>query len=174
MSGILVRLSSQELHDAERLGADTDAICQKVMGYTPRDPGSDKLQSEIDGARAEYAVAKLFDLDRPTLNILGDGGKDLWFGNLSIDVKFTKTDDLIFDDVDAFKADVAVLVRNHGDDPRSLMVVGCVSRGEFASSATPQKRKYGMKLCMKAEELSPPEVLWRVGKYREVSGGLEG
>ena len=116
---------------------------------------------------------KLYGLDRPTLNILGDGGKDLWFGNSSIDVKFTKTDDLIFDDVDAFKADVAVPnVRNHGDDPRSLMVVGCVSRGEFASSATPQKRKYGMKLCMSAEELSPPEVLWRVGKYREVSGGL--
>ena len=120
---------------------------------TSQEKCSDKLQSEIDGARAEYAVSKLYGLDRPTLNILGDGGKDLWFGDLSVDVKFTKTDDLIFDDVDAFKADVAVL-GNHGDDPRSLMVVGCVSRGEFASRATPQKRKYGMKLCMGAEDVS--------------------
>ena len=138
MNGIMVRLNNQELHDAERLGADTDAICQKVMGYKPRDPGSNKVQSEVDGARAEFAVSKLYGLDKPTLNILGDGGKDLWFGGLSVDVKFTNTDDLIFDDVDACKADVAVLVRNHGDDPRSMNVVGCVSRGEFAASSTVQ------------------------------------
>ena len=174
MSGVLVRLSNQELHEATHLGIDTDAVCQKLMGFKPRDPGSDKVQSEIDGARAEYAVAKLYDLDRPTLNILGDGGKDLWFGGLSIDVKFTNTDDLIFDDVDAFKADVAVLVKNYGDDPRSLVVVGCVSRGEFAANSETQQRKYGTKLCMKASDLAPPESLWRVGKSREVGGGLEG
>ncbi len=87
MRGIVVRLSDQELHEAERLGADTDAICQKVMGYKPRDPGSNKVQSEIDGARAEYAVAKLYGLEKPTLNILGDGGKDLWLNGISIDVK---------------------------------------------------------------------------------------
>lgn len=169
MRGILVKLSDQELHGAERLGADTDAICQKVMGYKPRDPGSNKVQSEIDGARAEYAVAKLYGLDAPSLNILGDGGKDLWFGGLSIDVKFTNTDDLIFDDVDAFKADVAVLVRNHGDDPRTLSVVGCVSRSEFAAKSEAQKRKYGTKLCMKAIDLSPPEALWRFAVERAVA-----
>jgi hypothetical protein len=169
MSGILVRLSDQELHEAERLGSDTDAICQKVMGYKPRDPGSNKVQSEIDGARAEFAVAKLYGLDKPTLNILGDGGKDLWFGGLSVDVKFTNTDDLIFDDVDAFKADVAVLVKNQGDDPRALSVVGCVSRGEFAANSTAQERKYGIKLCMKAAELSPPESLWRFAVERAIS-----
>ena len=167
-SGILVMLSNQELHEAECLGADTDAICQKVMGYTPRDPGSNKVQSEVDGARAEHAVAKLYGLEKPTLNILGDGGKDLWFGGLSVDVKFTNTDDLIFDSADAFKSDVAVLVRNYGEDPRSLTVVGCVSRGEFAASSTVQERKYGTKLCMKASELSPPESLWRAARQREV------
>ena len=166
MRGILVNLSEQELHGAERLGADTDAVCQKLMGYKPRDAGSNKLQSEVDGARAEYAVAKLYALDAPTLNILGDGGKDLWFGGLSIDVKFTNTEDLIFDSVDAFKADVAVLVKNHGDDPRRLMVVGCVSRSEFAAKCKASERKYGWKMCMKASDLSPPESLWRFAVER--------
>lgn len=169
MKGIMVRLSEQELHDAERLGADTDAICQKVMGYKPRDPGSNKLQSEVDGARAEFAVAKLYATDKPRLNILGDGGKDLWFGGLSIDVKFTNTDDLIFDDVGAFRADVAVLVKNYGDDPRSLTVVGCVSRGEFVENCETQQRKYGAKLCMKASDLAPPEALWRFATERAVA-----
>ena len=139
MRGIVVRLTDQELHEAERLGADTDAICQ-VMGYKPRDPGSNKVQSEVDGARAEFAVAKLYALDKPTLNILGDGGKDLWFGGISLDVKFTNTNDLIFDDVDAFKAGVAVLVKNHGDDPRMLNVIGCVSRDVFAANSTAQQK----------------------------------
>jgi len=169
VSGIVVRLTSQELHEAICLGQDTDAICQKVMGYTPRDPGSNKVRSEIDGARAEFAVAKLFGLGKPTLNILGDGGKELWFNGISIDVKFTNTDHLIFDDVDAFKADVAVLVSSHEDDPCLLTVVGCVSRSEFAASSVPQKRKYGTKLCMKVEDLAPPEALWRSAVARMVT-----
>ena len=169
MRGIVVRLTDQELHEAERLGADTDAICQKVMGYKPRDPGSNKVQSEVDGARAEFAVAKLYALDKPTLNILGDGGKDLWFGGISLDVKFTNTNDLIFDDVDAFKAGVAVLVKNHGDDPRMLNVIGCVSRDVFAANSTAQQRKYGPKLCMRADELSPPEALWRFAVERALA-----
>jgi hypothetical protein len=169
VSGIAVRLSSQELHEATCLGQDADAICQKVMGYKPRDPGSNKVQSEIDGARAEYAVAKLYGLEKPTLNILGDGGKDLWFGDVSLDVKFTNTNDLIFDDIDAFKAGVAVLVKNHGDDPRMLNVVGCVSSEGFAANSTAQERKYGTKLCMRADELSPPETLWRFAVERALA-----
>ena len=169
MTGIVVRLSDQELHEATHLGIDTDAVCQKLMGFKPRDPGHDKLQSEINGARAEFAVAKLYGLDKPTLNIMGDGGKDLWFGGLSVDVKFTDTDDLIFDSLKAFEAEAAVLVSNHGDDPCSLRVIGCVHRDKFAANHTAGERLYGPKIWMKACDLSPPESLWRFAVERALA-----
>lgn len=164
MDDLIVRLTPQEYHAAVTLGNDTHAICQ-LQGLKPRDPEG-KVQSEIDGARAEYAVAKLFGLEPPRLNIASDGGIDLWFDDLAIDVKFTKTDSLIFDNVDSFKADIAVLVRNFGADPRSLAVVGCVGREAFYAGCAAEERKYGRKLCMKADQLQPPERLWREVKKR--------
>jgi len=167
MAELIVRLTPQELHAAVTLGKDTHAICG-LQGLKPRDANG-KEQSEIDGARAEYAVAKLFGLEPPSLNVGSDGGIDLWFGERSIDVKFTKTDSLIFDNVDSFKADIAVLVRNFGDDPSALGVVGCIGREAFAERSTLEDRKYGPKLCMKSEELLPPERLWREIKKLEFS-----
>ena len=64
---------------------------------------------------------------------------------------------------------MAVLVKNHGDDPHRLMVIGCVSRGEFAAKCEAKERKYGTKMCMKASDLSPPESLWRFAVERAIA-----
>jgi hypothetical protein len=161
--GIVVRLSEQELHEATQLGRDTDAICA-LQKLKPRQKAG-KLAKEIDGARAEFAVAKLYGLDKPRLNIVGDDHKDLWIGDLSIDVKHTATADLIFDSMGHFKADLAVLVHDAGS-PHSLLVVGCISRAQFEAKARSEQRLHGMRLCLKAEELSPPESLWRAAQTR--------
>ena len=153
--GISVSLSAKEEHDALLLGRDTTKIC-RMQNTKPRgEEGRD--DSDIRGARAEFAVAKLYGLEKPKFNVLGDEGKDLWFGNTSIDVKWTKTEELIFDSLDAFKADVAILVTSKGSD---LMIHGGISRKEFIGKYEERQKKYGTKLCVDAVDLAPPELVW--------------
>lgn len=154
--GISVRLSAREEHEAKLLGRDTTKIC-RMQSTRPRgEEGRD--DSDIAGARAEFAVAKLFGLEKPKFNVLGDEGKDLWFGDKSIDVKFTKTNELIFDSLDSFKADIAVLVTPKGNE---LLVQGGISRRAFTGKFKERQKKYGIKLCVDLEDLTPPETLWK-------------
>jgi hypothetical protein len=164
---MLVKLSKSELHRATTLGRDTTAIC-RMQNTIPRGEEG-RNDSDIDGARAEFAVAKLYGLEPPTLNVAGDEGCDLWFGQVSIDVKFTRTSALIFDNLHKFRADVAVLVEPHGERPERMTVVGWSTRDHFKDHAVVKQMKYGEKLVMDREHLKSPESLWRAVRGREVS-----
>lgn len=159
-----VRLSEREVHQAASLGRDTTSVC-RMQNTKPRGE-SGRDSSDINGARAEFAVAKLFGIDQPTLNIAGDGHIDLWLGNISIDVKWTASPYLIFDDMSRFQADVAVLVRDT-EDPSVLHVDGVISRSRFESECDLKDMKYGTKLVVSKDALWPIESLW--SHWREVS-----
>jgi len=164
---ISVRLSPREEHEALLLARDTTKIC-RMQNTNPRgEDGRD--ENEIRGARAEFAVAKLFGLDPPKFNVLGDEGKDLWFGDTSIDVKFTKTEELIFDSLDSFRADVAILVTQKGSD---LVVQGGIRRENFASVCKEKEKLYGTKLCVDLTSLAKPEAIWRSLREKQIKEGL--
>ena len=156
------QLSQQDVHASELLGNDTVAICKK-MGFSPRLENSKQTREEANvvGFKAEFAVARLLGLDLPTLNILGDGGIDLWAGDVSIDVKFSNRErgPLIFDSLSKFRADVAVLV-GATDDPSVMSINGAIGKQEFAQRAYIHNFGSGQRKVMDADNLHPIEWLW--------------
>ena len=154
---VSVRLSRREFHEATTLGMDTTKIC-RMQNTNPRGEEG-RGESDILGALAEFAVAKLYGADKPRLNVVNDGGLDLWVGNTSIDVKYTRTGLLIFDSLEHFKADIAVLVCATDEDDL-FNVVGGVSQSAFAQRCFKKDLKYGSKLVMEGKALSPPEKVW--------------
>ena len=155
-----IKLSKPELHRAECLGRDTVAVC-KLMKFDPRleNDKQSRVDANILGYKAEIAVAKLYSLEYPILNIVSDGGLDLWIDQFSIDAKWTSTSDLIFDSMEKFESDFAVGVPSVSDDV--MEVHGFVSRKKFKRSAVIKNYKYGDRLAMPLADLASPELLWK-------------
>ena len=155
-----IKLSKPELHKAECLGRDTVAIC-KMMKFDPRleNDNQSRIDANILGYKAEIAIAKLYGLEYPTLNVVSDGGLDLWLGNFSIDSKWTSTSDLIFDSMEKFESDFAVGVTSVSDDV--MQIHGFVSRRKFKRFAVVKNYKYGERLTMPLADLASPELLWK-------------
>jgi hypothetical protein len=160
---MLVRLSRQDVHASELMGADTVKLCE-MQGFPPRleNERQSRVDANIYGFKAEFAVARVLGTDLPTVNVLTDGGVDLWFDDVSIDVKFTNRDGgpLIFDNMEKFKADCAVLV-SKTDDPSSMRIWGAIGKKLFHAHAKTHDFGYGERLVMEANELKPIEWLWR-------------
>ncbi len=67
---MLVELSKSDLHRAEVLGRDTVKICE-LQGFLPRleNESQDRVNANQWGFKAEFAVARLFDLELPHLTV---------------------------------------------------------------------------------------------------------
>lgn len=157
-----VRLSKQDCHTAEILGTDTVALCE-MQGFPPRldNERQSRVEANVYGFKAEIAVARLFDIEPPTINVVTDGGVDLWLGERSIDVKFSNRErgPLIFDSLEKFRADYAVLV-GRTDEPDVMRINGYISRGGFEVISRRHDFGYGPRLFIEADELEPIERLW--------------
>lgn len=166
---MLIAISKQDAHMAEMLGRDTVKICE-MQGFEPRleNEKQSRVDANIAGYKAEFAVARLLNVDPPTFNILSDGGVDLWFYDYPIDVKWTGKEygPLIFDSLDKFRAMIAVLV-GATDDPNVMRVHGWVNKGTFADKAVEHDFGWGVRLKMDADQMFPMEELWRrMSEYR--------
>lgn len=159
---MLITLSKQDAHQSTLLGADTVKLCE-MQGFSPRleNKKQSRTEANIWGFKAEFAVARLLDLEPPTLNVLSDGGIDLWWNNTSIDVKFTnkRTGPLIFDTHEKFRSDLAVLVGAVEGD--TVQINGWISKSAFVERATQHDFGYGPRYKMEASELYPIEKLWK-------------
>lgn len=160
---MLIRLSPEDAHTCMLMGHDTVALC-KMQGFPPRLENKNQTREEANalGFKAEFAVARLLGTSLPTVNVVTDGGVDLWFDDVSIDVKFTNNakNGLIFDNPEKFKARVAVLVAPT-DEPDVMSIEGWMGRPEFISTATTKDFGYGPRLVVERESLPGIETLWR-------------
>jgi hypothetical protein len=170
---VLVTISKQDDHTATLMGLDTVKLVE-MQGVSPRleNNAQSRQEANIWGFKAEFAVARLFDIEPPTVNVVTDNGVDLWMDDISIDVKFSNKErgPLIFDTADKFKADVAVLV-GRTDKDRTLRVNGWVSKQTFVDHAVAHDFGYGERLKMDVSDIDPIEVLWRkmmARKFRRV------
>jgi hypothetical protein len=161
-----VKLTRQDIHKAECLGRDTVEIC-RMRGIKPRliNKKQSRDDANVMGFLAEIAVARLYELDQPVLNITNDGGLDLWIGDplrtmYSLDAKWTSTKELIFDSMASFEADFAVGVTSLTEDV--MEIHGFVSRRKFEKCSVTKDYKYGPRLVMPLSDLAPPEQLWRL------------
>ena len=160
---MLIRLSKQDAHSSKILGADTVKLCE-MQGFKPRleNESQSRVEANIYGFKAEFAVARLLDLTPPTINVVSDGGVDLWCEDTSIDVKFTNAEfgPLVFDQIPKFRAQIAVLV-GRTEDPNEMRINGWVDRRTFKKECSPVNFGYGDRLKMEHEELFPIETLWK-------------
>lgn len=160
---MLVRLSPEDAHNCTLMGHDTVALC-KMQGFPPRLDNKNQTREEANalGYKAEFAVARLLNINPPTINVVTDGGVDLWFDDVSIDVKFTNnaSNGLIFDTPEKFKARVAVLVAPT-DEPDVMSVEGWIGRPEFLRIAATKDFGFGPRLVVKTYSLLGIEVLWK-------------
>lgn len=160
---MFIRLSPEDLHMSESMGRDTVALC-KLMGFKPRLENKNQSREEANALafKAEFAVARLLGTTLPTINVVTDGGVDLWFNDVSIDVKFTNKahTGLIFDNPDKFKSRVAILVApttNVG----VMNIVGWIGKQRFLDLATTKDFGHGERLVLKTHHLLEIERLWK-------------
>lgn len=169
---MLIHLSKKDAHTSEIMGADTVALC-KMQGFQPRLENEAQSREEANafGYKAEFAIARLFDVEPPAINVLSDGGVDLWIDDTSIDVKFTNQyqGPLIFDSLAKFRASIAILVCRTEDDD-VMKVSGWISRKEFKTCCAKADFGYGPRLYMNAIDLYPIETLWRFFMERKFGG----
>jgi len=159
---MLIKLTKQEMHECKILGQDTVKIC-KMQKLTPRLDTEDesRVLSNIQGFYAEYAVAKALGCKFPMFNIVTDGGVDVWAGNISIDVKYTKnTTDLIFDDFSEFKADVAVLTSPSEVGTDVIKIIGWLDKTTFVERSFDKDYGYGSRKVVSKDNLFFIEKLW--------------
>ena len=164
-----IKLSKQDAHSCQLMGADTVKLCE-MQGFPPRleNKTQSRVEANVYGFKAEFAVARLFGLDLPTINVMTDGGVDLWFDDFTIDVKFTNAEygNLIFDSMPKFKSQIAILV-GKTEDPDIMRVNGWMPRSEFQKTAHRKDFGYGERLFLKYDELLPIESLWaRLMKHK--------
>lgn len=116
------------------------------------------MMGEIAGCKALGA--------QPNLSVMigGDDGFDCEAHGLLWQIKTSSLRALIFNSVDDFVADVALLVHHLadkeavGDDPR-FEIIGGVSRKRFMKQHFQHDYGYGMRLVMNADDLTPIEKL---------------
>ena len=144
------------------MGADTVKLCE-MQGFAPRldNKKQSRVEANVYGFKAEFAVARLFNLELPTVNVATDGGVDLWFDDFTIDVKFTNDEygNLIFDSMQKFKSQIGVLV-GKTNDPDVMHINGWIDRNNFKNKCHSHNFGYGDRLYLKHDELFPTESLW--------------
>lgn len=159
---MILRLSKQDAHTCQLMGADTVKLCE-MQGFAPRldNKKQSRTEANVYGFKAEFAIARLFNLDLPTVNVATDGGVDLWFGDFTIDVKFTNDEygNLIFDSMEKFKSQIAILV-GRTEDANIMRVNGWMDRGSFQTDCHRHNFGYGDRLYLKHNELFKIETLW--------------
>jgi len=165
--GMKVRVSRQDYHSAEILAKDTVFLLERI-GVKPRleNPNQSRKHANFKGFLAEYAVCRLFNAESPRLNISTDGGVDLWVNGISIDVKYSKANRLIFDSEAKFQSDVAVLVTDSDEDD-CMNIIGWSSKNGFLANHHKHDFGYGERLVLDAKYLQPIETLWRKLQERE-------
>jgi hypothetical protein len=123
--------------------------------------GMSDAELDLIGIKAEMAVAKLLSLDYMAARLGVDDGSDLWFGDVSIDVKASiyPTGKLLFKSLEAFRADCAILVTTTKEDD-VMSVIGGISRSLFTTGHTVSDLGRGECLTMEQHEIWPIEEMW--------------
>jgi len=125
------------------------------------DMARDDYQITREGLTGEWAVGQVLGLPVNTENYLGgDPGWDFEYKGLKVDVKTTKAKLLLFQNMDKFVADVAVLVRYYRDD--LVEIAGVISRDKFEQEHEIRNLGYKDNCVVTDEKLTPIDEFMRM------------
>lgn len=109
-----------------------------------------------EGLLGEWAIAKTLDLGiNLDIYLGGDGGRDFTYQGYTIDVKTTRAKYLLFQSLDHFQADVAILVKLM--DYYTLDIQGVISRKKFQETHEMMTFGYAYNCAVPPEKLLPIE-----------------
>jgi len=154
---IVFPLTLDEIDLARKIGRQRNEIKVR-QGITTHKhaPASDE-SIHVLGAMAEIVVCRwLGVLFNDSITPCGDGGLDLTWGGLKVDVKMRSEwgrDLLILPDLSDFRADIAMLCWP-GKEPDTVAVVGLVSRERFRQKARSDLLVRPPRLVMPWQELT--------------------
>lgn len=158
---MLVKLSEKEISNCKQ-AATLRWQLARVSGVANQRRDKSRNDNDLDllGIKAEVCVAKIFEIDHNPFQLGIDSGKDLWLGDISIDVKstFYRTGKLLFKNIDSFKADCSVLVCQQSHD--TFNVVGYCSQKQFQNNSTLIDLGHGVGSALEQDQLHPLEKLW--------------
>ncbi|HAB27914.1 MAG TPA: hypothetical protein DCE27_09475 [Xanthomarina gelatinilytica] len=126
----------------------------------------DKTRTELDieklGAKGEYAVATLYNLNPPIASGW-DSGYDLWFSGKSLQVKTTFHSDgqLLFRSKEKFIADFAILVVQDQSCPMKMIIVGASSKNYFFDHAVKKNLGNGDVYTLSQDKMAKPQEFWK-------------
>jgi len=120
----------------------------------------DRTFTNTAGLVGEYAVGSLLglDIDR-TLRAEGDKSKDFELYGVTIEVKTSATGMLLFNNLDHFRADVAVLVCYDRNDLKTVWIQGFITRSDFIKEHEAIDFKVGRRLRVLPRNLVPFQSL---------------
>ena len=158
---ISVRLTPPEMSKCVQM-ANLRAQLARASGVKDQKRSHDSgFDIDLVGIKAELATSKVLGVEYDVHNLGIDDGADMWFDNISIDVKATmrEGDRLLFKAESAFRASIAILV--HATDEADVMQVrGGASRKTFFDRARQQDLGYGPSFYLDNSNLTPIEDIW--------------
>lgn len=113
------------------------------------DKNNTSYSVNLMGRLGEQAAAKVLDVETDDeIRTNGDDGFDLKLDNKTIQVKTSTTSELIFNRLNLFSADYAVLVKLYGDKKNphidsSYYVMGYISKKDFIENHYRKNYGYG-------------------------------
>ena len=166
---MFIKVRAQDVHVA-CLRRDQSIVNVAMMGAKSRnqksgasDSWQDRSASTFRGYLAEAVVARFYDFALPPVAVVTDYGVDLFADQeTTIDLKTlsekAKHSDLIFDSVDSFQSDIAILADIH-KSYRGVEILGWATKDLFREEAKPIDYGYGPRMRMRMDWLYSPESL---------------
>lgn len=125
-----------------------------LINYKRVDQARDNFATAREGLTGEWAVANELGLPVNTDNYLGgDPGYDFIYKGWKVDVKTTRAKLLLFQSMDKFVADVAILVKILSED--TVRICGAISRDRFASVHQVKNLGYQDNCVVTIKQLTP-------------------
>ncbi len=162
MKPFIIKLTDEEVSNAlafiDEMRGDK---IEKSVTDKKFDKNNTSYAVNLMGYLGEVAVAKMLEVPTDTtVRTAGDDGYDLVFEGKTIQVKTSVLPSLIFNDVELFTADYAILVQLIGDrqNPHvdsEFHIHGWITREEFKNTCYRKDYGYGERFVVDSDKLIP-------------------
>ena len=160
---MIIKLSPRDISMCKQ-GANLRWQIARASGVGNQKRDLTREDSDLDflGLKAELSVAKILGIEHNLFQLGIDDGADLWYGDISIDVKatFHKNGRLLFKSKQSFRSNCAILVCQENEE--EMNVVGYIPRKVFLSDCYEKDLGHGVGFMMDQSNLRPLSNLWEV------------
>jgi hypothetical protein len=162
MSNLIITLTKEDIARCKQAAALRWQLA-RASGVVNQRKDTDSTDNDLDylGLKAELAVAKAFNTEFRPENFGIDSGVDMFIDSIGIDVKatFHQQGHLLFKTLDAFKADLAILV-TATDNDNVMKITGWISRDRFLNTTVQKDFGKGNCYVIPQDQLATIEDLW--------------